>query len=107
MSFKGLELSFHDDPLLKQVGQSRHNNRIEHINLEEETIADMIAVERYAFDQGDSRYEACILSILIASIAHSESMINGKMQSVYEGSNLSTLSVSNSWLWCLASPTFI
>ena len=96
MSFKRLELSFHDDALLKQIGQSRHDNRIEHINLEEETIADMKAVERDAFDKGDSRYEACIVSILIAPIAHSESMINGKMQSVYEGSNLSTLLVSKS-----------
>jgi hypothetical protein len=44
----------------------------------------MEAVEGHTLDEGDPSDEACILTILIASVADSESMINGEMQTIDE-----------------------
>jgi hypothetical protein len=87
VGFVGLELSFHDYALLEQVRQSGHNDGIEHVDLEEVTVANMEAIEGHALDECDPGDEACIFSILVASIANSKRMIDGKMKSINEGTN--------------------
>lgn len=82
MRFVGLELLFHDDALLKEVGQSRHDNRVEHVDLQEEAIAHMKAVERDSLDKGDSRHELRTVAFLVSPIADCQGMIDGEMKSV-------------------------
>lgn len=88
MSFVGLKLAFHYNTLLKKICQSCHDDGIEHVDLQKESIAHMEPIERDTLDQGNSGNKLCIVSILIASIADSQRMINRQMKSIYVGANL-------------------
>lgn len=70
MGFIRLEFLFQNSALLKQVSQARHHHRVEHVNLEEEAIPDMVAIERYTLDKGDARDESRIEALLVSSKTH-------------------------------------
>ena len=53
--------------------------RVEHIGLEEELIADVETVERYTFDERDMPNESCLPVIHIAAVADSKRMVDRKM----------------------------
>lgn len=68
--FIWLEFSSQYNTLLQKVGQPRHDNRVEHVDLEKESITNMKAVERNAFHKGYPGDKLGIVSILISSVAH-------------------------------------
>lgn len=106
MSFVRLKFPFHDNTLLEKICQSRHDNGIEHVDLQKETIADMKAVERDALDQGNPSHEICVVSMLITAVADGQSMINGQMKPIDVGTNLRGVGQHQSWQLKESEPTF-
>lgn len=45
-----LKLALQNNSLLEEISQSCHDNRIVHVYLQEEAVADMIPIERHAFN---------------------------------------------------------
>lgn len=88
VSFIGLEFLPHDDTLMKKIRQSCHNDGIEHINLEKMAVADMKTVEGYAFDESDPCNVFDVVGVLVSTVAHCKCMIDRKMETVNEGTNL-------------------
>lgn len=70
MGFVRLELSLHDHTLLQQICEPCHNNRVEDVNLEKESVADMEAIEGNALDKGDPSNKLGIPRMLIATVAN-------------------------------------
>jgi len=50
--------------------------RIEHVDLEEDLIADVISIERDSFDKADVCYESGPTVVCVTAIADGQSMIN-------------------------------
>lgn len=88
MGFVGLKLVLHDNPLLEKIRQSRHDDGIEHVDLQEESVANVEAVEGHALDEGDSGHISRVVTILIAPIADRQSMINGEVKAIDVGAHL-------------------
>lgn len=82
MGFKGLKKTLHNDPLLKKIGQSRHDDWIEHVNLEVEAPAHIKAIKRNPLDKGDSCDEPGLFPVHISAVAHSERVIYRDMKTV-------------------------
>ncbi len=75
MRFIGLKLLLQNGTLLEEVGQPSHDHRVEHVNLEEEAIAHVKAVERHAFGERDARDKPRVCTILIAPVADRQGMV--------------------------------
>jgi hypothetical protein len=78
-----LELLRHDQPLLKEVGQSGHDERVEHIDFEIEAVANMEAVKGNALYEGDSSDESGLLPAGIPAVAYAQGMVYGRMEATY------------------------
>ena len=55
-------------------------HRVEHIDLEIESIAHMITIEWDSLHQGDMRHKCCLAIVHIPAVADCQSMINGEMK---------------------------
>lgn len=76
MRFVRLKLAFHYNTLLEQIRQPCHHKRIEHVDLEEELVANGISKERDSFYECDSCHKLCVILILTASVAYAQCVID-------------------------------
>jgi hypothetical protein len=88
MCFVRLEFVLHDDTLLKEICQPSHDDRVEHVDFQEEPITDVKTIKRNTLDKSNPRHEPRIIVLLISAVAYSQRMIDGKME---------TIDVSTDW----------
>lgn len=70
VTFVRLQRPFHYSTLMKKIGQTSDIKWVEEIDLEEKSIANMVTVERYSFDQGDVRNVRRLSIVGVATIAN-------------------------------------
>ncbi len=81
-----LELLVHDETLLEDVGKPCHDQRVEHVDLQEETVANMEAVERYRLEASVMRATKLgWLGRVRSAIAGGQGMVDRNMELVDEG----------------------
>ena len=80
MALIRLQYPLHDRTLVQQVCEARHVQGIEKVYLEEVLVADSVAKERDAFDEGDVADEDGFAIIGIAPITDGEGMVNTRAQ---------------------------
>ena len=56
--------------------------RVEHVDLQEELVADVIPVKRHTLDEGDVRHELGLAIVHIAAVADGQSIVNRQMNLV-------------------------
>lgn len=61
---------------MQKIGQPCNVEGIEKINLEEETVADMVSVKRYPLNDGDMGDERGLSIVGVAMIADSQGMVD-------------------------------
>ena len=82
MAFIRLDRLCHDSTLLQQVRKPGHIQWIEHVDFEEEPVADLVPVEWDPFHQGDMRNKGMLAIERITAIARGECMVNREMEPV-------------------------
>lgn len=87
MGLVGLEFVLHDDALLEEIRQSCHDDGVEHVYLEEETVANVEPIEGNTLDQGDPSHVFRIIFVLIAPVADGQGMVDGKVQAINVGTH--------------------
>ena len=82
-----LEFPLHYNTLLEQLRKPSHNQRVEHIYFEIEAVPYVESIEGYPFGKGDPRHVFALRIVGIPTVAHSQGVINGKMQPVDIGTH--------------------
>lgn len=79
VAFVRLKNFLHDCSLAQEIGQASHVKRIEHVDLEEEFVANIIAIERHTLDKTDMGDKRSLAIVHVSAITHSKGMIDGEM----------------------------
>ncbi len=77
MAFVGLDDLLHNRALSQEVCQASHVEWVQHVNFEEELVADVIAIERDTLDKSDMPNEGAFSLVHIAAVADCKSMVDG------------------------------
>lgn len=94
MGLVRLELSRHDDTLVKQIRQPGHDARGEHVDFEEEAVANVEAVERHSLGKGDTGDIFGPVTVDVLPVAHRQGMVDGQMKAVDVCANYGGTSVA-------------
>ena len=76
MRFKWLDGLSHDRALLQQIGEACHMQRIEQVDLQVESISDMISKEWHATHECDVRNVHRFAIVGVAAIAYGQGMVD-------------------------------
>lgn len=76
MGLVWLELAVHNQSLVKKIRESCHNDRVKHIDLQEEAVAHMEAIKWNGLHKGYPSDELGIIPIDVPPIAHSKGVVN-------------------------------
>lgn len=82
MALVGLHDLGQDSALLQKVCQSRHIERVEQVDFEEEFVSDMVSEERNAFDEGNVGNKSRLAVVRVPAIADGERMVDGDTQTL-------------------------
>lgn len=87
MGLVWLEFPLHDDALVEQVCKPGHDDRVEHVNFEEEAVADVESIEWNAFGESDAGDIFGFVTIGVLPVTYSQSMVDGEVKPVNIGTN--------------------
>lgn len=76
MTFIRLDDLLQNRALPQKIRQASHVLRIEHVNLEEKLIANVVAIKRYSFNERYVRNERCLSVVHVTAVTNSKRMID-------------------------------
>jgi hypothetical protein len=76
MALIRLQNAVHDGALVEQVGEPRHVERIEHIDLQEDLVSNTVPKKGHALDQCDVSDIDRLAVVWIAAVGGGERMVN-------------------------------
>lgn len=82
MTLVWLQWSLHHRTLVQEIGETDDVEGVQDINLEEESVANMVPIERNTFHQGNVCHESSPPIVGVTTVADGQSMIDREMKSV-------------------------